>query len=1542
MKISLIKNNKLLEYKLPERVEGNIWLNEIDNKGIERNIINVEAAPDGKWRLISNNDYYIASSGKKLPFAILEENNMIVINHAYSTSSVLLFTAPLYEKNMTFFTCTNELSIGLTVGKGERNNICYALDFINELCFNIKLENEQLQLNILNDTYPIFINGSLAEDKDFINYGDVIYYLGLKLVLLKIEGNYVIGVNNPFNRVKSFMQTKEIQGKAVEIVEDQNEEKDMDVYSQDDYFFRKPRFMYQVDDFKLGIDAPPSKGESEEMPAILTIGPMLTMSMTSVMTFYTTMNNVNNGVEDIQKAMPQLVMSAAMMLSFFLWPMVTNAFQKHLKKKREKKREKKYSEYIESLKNKIQEQKQNQEEIMHKSYVKLEECDTIIKEKQDRLWERRIYDEDFLSVSLGTGQLPMKIDIGYPEEHFTMVEDKLMDKMKDIGTCDKILEEVPIPFSFRDNYISAIVGKEKLQKKIIDNIMLQLMTFHGYESLKIAIFTSRDNEKNWEKYKSLPHLWSNGKNIRFFASNEQEYKELTYNLDKVYMERIESTNNNSNEETEKDAFNPLFLIIVDTYTAVRNLELFTHLINSKKYLGFSILILNDRISNLPDQCQTFIELDDAECKISKNISNSDNQKFKIDVSTVNVSKCVDVLANTPLELRDEGEGAIPKKVGFLEMYGLGKIEQFNSKTRWEENTPIMNMAVMVGIGKNGEKISLDLHEKYHGPHGLIAGMTGSGKSEFIITYILSLAVNYHPDEVQFILIDYKGGGLAGAFENQTTGIKLPHLVGVITNLDKNEINRSLASIESELKRRQALFNTAREISEESTIDIYKYQEMYRNGVVKEPVSHLFIIADEFAELKQQQPEFMEQLISTARIGRSLGVHLILATQKPSGVVDSQIWSNTRFRVCLRVQEKNDSSEVIKRPDAAFLTQTGRFYLQVGYDEVFVLGQSAWAGGKYLPSDSIKKNIDTSVEFINNIGYVTRNVETKKEIKTVANLGEELINIVKYLCNIAEEENIHTRPLWLSRIPNFILATDLIKKYDYKKENFVLNPVIGEYDVPSMQEQRLLTVPFTKEGNMLLYGTAGSGKENFITTMIYSSMIAYTPQEVNYYIMDFGSEALRYFEGSPYVGDIVYTSDSEKIDNLFKMIQKEMAVRKQLFANYNGDYLTYCRNSGSSVPNMVIVINNYEGYQESYPDYDDLLNLLTRDSTKYGIYFALAVNTPNGVRFKLKQNFGQTFSLAQNNDDDYSTILGNVRKVFPSKGFGRGLIKPDAAYEFQTAFATEKDQIPNYIRSINEQLKTKYNFVAKKIPTLPEIVTYDDVAADVKAVNEIALGVNKTDLSTCIYDFTKTKINMVTAQDATLFGTILEPLIYQFIYKKAYSNMVINAEDMVFSDDIKKYTNYTDNNFDQIFAGILKYLADSDAKLKASNNDKSIFNGVPKINCVIVGLTSFKNKLSADNQNKMAELFSNPSGLNLINFICVDTVDKLKKFNYDNWFKDNISANDGIYLGNGLADQMLINVSKRIPEMKEDVPYNFGFVIKRGIPVYVKFIEKYKE
>ena len=204
--------------------------------------------------------------------------------------------------------------------------------------------------------------------------------------------------------------------------------------------------------------------------------------------------------------------------------------------------------------------------------------------------------------------------------------------------------------------------------------------------------------------------------------------------------------------------------------------------------------------------------------------------------------------------------------------------------------------------------------------------------------------------------------------------------------------------------------------------------MYREGTVSEPLQHLFIISDEFAELKTQQPEFMTQLVSAARIGRSLGVHLILATQKPSGVVDDQIWSNSKFRVCLKVQERADSMDMLKRPDAAELTDTGRFYLQVGYNELFELGQSAWSGAPYYPSDRVVKEKDNSVVVIDTNGHPIKQVKADKKRSLYENAKKQLDVITEYLRAIAEEEGIKVRPLWLEPIPPVILLDKIKEKY----------------------------------------------------------------------------------------------------------------------------------------------------------------------------------------------------------------------------------------------------------------------------------------------------------------------------------------------------------------------------------------------------------------------------------------------------------------------------------------------------------------------------------
>ena len=283
---------------------------------------------------------------------------------------------------------------------------------------------------------------------------------------------------------------------------------------------------------------------------------------------------------------------------------------------------------------------------------------------------------------------------------------------------------------------------------------------------------------------------------------------------------------------------------------------------------------------------------------------------------------------------------------FLSLFSCNNIEKLPVHQAWEkqkENT----LAVVIGWDGNGELISLDAHEKADGPHGIVAGTTGSGKSELLLTYILSLSCQYPPDQVNFFLIDYKGGAMVKAVED------LPHLCGSMTNLEPASLRRVRISLDQELKLRQTCFREMMKRHELSTMSIELYARYRQAG---DPVfAHLFLIIDEFAQLRQEHGEFLDDLQRIARIGRSLGIHLLLCTQKPGGIIDDQIWSNARFHLCLRVQDAMDSQEILHRKEAVHLRKSGEFLLQVGDDERFIHGYGAFVNADYCPSQFYRPN-----------------------------------------------------------------------------------------------------------------------------------------------------------------------------------------------------------------------------------------------------------------------------------------------------------------------------------------------------------------------------------------------------------------------------------------------------------------------------------------------------------------------------------------------------------------------------------------------------------
>ena len=1522
MIVRLIKKSKIYNFTLPTEVSGNYWITDNDYLGNTRNLINVEEY-NGKWKIKSDFETKIMSGEEEVESAILKEHSLYFLKINTDNEFVILYCSPSVDKNTIKLDLKKPGEI--LIGNDHRAHISYTYPLVSKQHARLVNNNGKWIVQDLNSKYGTYVNNLVITTKA-LEYGDIIFIMGLKIVVMDNSivinniGDYVKFDNNTFAANPPFVQ------KQTEM--DNPDEEAIEFFKEDDYFYRAPRFKTMIEPVNIAIDPPPGKPTEDKTPLIYTIGPMLTMAMMSMSMAYSSLSGLIDGSRDLSSSLPSLIMSCAMLMTMLLWPLLNKRFQNKQKKKQEEKRQQKYTEYINSKREKIQAEMKIQRQILIDNYLPLSETKDIIYSKKRNLWEREIEQVDFLDLRLGVGTTELVGKIAFPEEHFSLESDNLLQEVYKLGAESRMLENVPVSLSFIRNNITAIIGTASNKQQFIEGLILQMIAYHSYEDLKIIVFTNEKNASNWDYLKVSPHIWSNDKNTRYFATNLDEAKEISLVLEQEMQSRKYKDDNGKRELNGADyrAYKPYYVIFTDDYKSVRDIELIKDVTEMQINYGFSLIVVSPRLINIPNECRTFISIGDKKSGVFENELVSNKQKeFYADFDpNLNIYECCKILANIPIDIAKENR-TLPSGLTFLEMYNVGMIEQLNILNRWKTNDPTKSLQAPVGVDKSHELFKLDLHEKFHGPHGLIAGMTGSGKSEFIISYVLSMALNYHPYEVSFVLIDYKGGGLAGVFQNKETGMKLPHLAGTITNLDTVEMNRSLASIQSELRKRQRMFNEARDKLDESTIDIYKYQSLYRKGLVQKPISHLFIISDEFAELKDQRPEFMEQLISTARIGRSLGVHLILATQKPSGVVNDQIWSNSKFRVCLKVQDKSDSMDMIKVPDAASLKNPGRFYLQVGYNELFAMGQAAWAGAQYYPTEKRKKKVDQSINIIDNVGNSIKSLDTKQNEVVVESKGEEITNIVKYIVEEAKKEKIYIDQLWLDRIPNVIYVEELKAKYNYITQKNNINPIIGEYDDPDNQKQNILTLPISQEGNTIIYGSTGSGKELMLTSIIYSTISTHDSKEVNFYLVDFGAETLTMFKNAPHVGDVLLSTESEKIDNLFKMILQIIEERKKLFVDYNGSYDFYINHGGKQIPMIVIVINNVEAFIESYNDYEEVLGQITRDCLKYGVVFIFTTNGPNTVRYRLRQNFRQNLVLQFNDASDYGTILSGVRKKEPSKAFGRGLIDLEGIFEFQTAYPYKEEKMIDYIKVICNKLNNICEYQAKNIPVLPEVVTQDIVKTKLGNLSHLPIGIEKETLDIATVNLKNHHIYNITGEDITSLPKFIHGVAKSII--KTPNTSCIIMDSLGILNEVKEdNTLYDKDNCTQAIS-----------KLTEIYNAKKENNTSNEVVCMIVGITSLLSKMSAIEKGNFTTLISESKNLGTIRFIIVETIDNIKSINYEMWYKSGIDLSEGIWIGNGIGNQFTLKVTTSSRLLRAEIDPEFGYIVRKGKAALVKFI-----
>ena len=1117
-----------------------------------------------------------------------------------------------------------------------------------------------------------------------LRFGDTVTLAdGMKIVFL---GDY-LAVNHIGDFVKVGLQSAEPP--VLKVREDSTEERSVQIQ-----FHRSPRFLWKAEDSPVKIEPPIEKQAQKNQPLWLTLGPSTTMVLPMLMG--SALSSSRGGYMGAGLAM----VGTASVLAI-LWGLLNSNYRKKQASETEAMRAAKYGAYIEGIETELKKRCAQERKRLLQIYPNIEECLQLPQSGRGRLWERSPKHADFLSVRAGIGDVGVPFPIEANTPRLSLVDDPLRDEPSRLSETYGTLKDAPVSIDFRHETVIAIIGEE-IRTEFAQAILVQLAALHSYHDVRLVVLSDEGAFSKWNWARWLPHVFaSEDRELRMVVSEPGAVQEVITHLDEVLSMRAETAGGN---DKDGEPPTPHYVVFCTSPELLENRPFLRHLVSRNR--GMTLVLLSPVMELIPKECHLLFKVDRKKGAIYT--SDGDYREVKYEFSTSGrLNAFSHMLA--PLRIRDASESAaIPSMVSFMNLYGVRKVENLDVWRFWNRNHVYDGLRSTVGLSAGSQKFVLDISDKAHGPHGLVAGTTGSGKSVMLQTYILSLALNYHPDQIRFILIDYKGGGMADAFR------KLPHVTGIIDNLQTgNTIARALASLQGEIHRREHMFK-------ETGVDyIDDYIRYFYDDPEKERLPHLIIIVDEFAELKADQPDFMRELVSASRVGRSLGVHLILATQKPSNSVSDEIWANSNFRICLRVQSRSDSMEMLKKPDAAYLKSRGRCYIQIGNDEIYEQVQTSYSGLAYRPNEPSENELP---HLLDNTGHI---VSVKRHQREAVNQREttQMDAVLERIIQTAREHGLpETHHLWLEELPPAMFLRE-IRGMPSMEKNLWCGPNDGQHysavfgigDDVQRQKHFPVFIDLVANRNYMIVGMATSGKTTFLQTLILSLALRYDPSSLNMHVLSLTSRTLGSLEELPHIGDVIYGEEESEVKRLFDMLTTESEQRKEMFSKASTDsFLAYNQAQAGTgkqiIPAIVVFVDRFAQLMDILSDEDStqkIATLLTEGSSR-GIFFVVTALDLKEIPYKMRGAF-RGIGLQIKDRADYADIIGkSVPREMPdiAQTPGRGLIVlDDGIYEFQTALGgsskTDSARVAE-AKTISAKLAAK--FKGPKPARIPRIPT----------------------------------------------------------------------------------------------------------------------------------------------------------------------------------------------------------------------------------------------
>ena len=449
--------------------------------------------------------------------------------------------------------------------------------------------------------------------------------------------------------------------------------------------------------------------------------------------------------------------------------------------------------------------------------------------------------------------------------------------------------------------------------------------------------------------------------------------------------------------------------------------------------------------------------------------------------------------------------------------------------------------------------------------------------------------------------------------------------------------------------------------------------------------------------------------------------MILATQKPSGVVDDQIWSNSRFKIALKVADRSDSNEMLHTPDAAEITQTGRAYLQVGNNEVYELFQSAWSGADYQPDKDDMGIEDHTIYLINELGQyeiLNEDLSGLEDVDEIKEVPTELDAIVHHIQLLCEEQEIPPVPQpWLPPLKERIALDELeeVQPAVAWAQEKPLSVLLGMADIPQAQKQEAVSINLSKDGHILLYGSPGTGKTTFLQTAGMDLARKFSPKALTMYLMDFGTNGLAPLSKLPQVADTMLLDQTEKISKFVRIMERELNRRKKLLADYGvGTLELYRQASGQEEPAIVILLDSYEAFKEEAYEAElfKLLVRISREGLSIGVHLLVTAGRQTNLRAQLYSNFKHQLSLPQNEAGEVRAIVGSTPLAMTMEDIkGRALMKREEVDVIQLAlsvYGANDTQVLNNLRQEVASLQEAWTGQRPSaIPMVPEELTEKD-------------------------------------------------------------------------------------------------------------------------------------------------------------------------------------------------------------------------------------------